>query len=124
MGVDFSTTLGYGMAGGTEEWPAVIKELGDDQYGPEDYEVIDWLDERYPSFGFDISGNHMDGKTFWLFYLKGTEIVDFNYENMNGLYEFNDIDLSPDQVRDLIGLRDELGLTLDSIGWKLIFNVN
>lgn len=119
MGVDYSSTIGYGVT--VEEIPAVIST---DEYADEP-DVLAWLDENgYSLIDFDSCGNFMSGEYIHLFSVKGTtQRVSPMYDE--GVVSFDNPEVPALAVQQLFQLCLTLGLPWpSSVGWKLIFNVS
>lgn len=118
MGVDYSSTIGYGVT--VEKIPDVIST---DKYADEP-DVLEWLDENgYSLLDFDSCGNYMSGQYIYLFSIKGTtQRVRPMYDE--GVVSFDDPEVSADAQEQLSRLCETLDIPLSDVAWKLILNVS
>jgi len=122
MGVDYSTTVGYGFAFPEDELPKVIKDLADGDYLGEEH-LAPWL----ASHGFDLLdavevGDHMNGDTSILLYLDKT-YLHFGVYDAEGVHKMGKPDLTAEERSQLYRLRKLLGTT-DHPQWIVSFNVS
>ncbi len=126
MGVDYSTTVGYGLYGSdkVEHVPAALKKHMDNEYLGEEH-MTEFLSEH----GFDLIecstiGNWMSGPTFWFFCLKRT-YLHFDHYDQDGVHTFETPDLSVQEYVQLGRLRELLGGTpIDVPKWVVAFNIS
>ena len=119
MGVDYSTTLGYGL---TIEEEKFAKISGIEDYIGEE-ELTDWLSENNYSFiEAETCGNFMSGETYVLFAYKGTvRRVDPRYDD--GVKSFENPLFHECEIEEMNLLSLQLGNT-KPVSWKMIFNVS
>jgi hypothetical protein len=126
MGVDYSTTVGYGIYGSdkTEHVPAGLKKHMDGNYLGEEH-MLEFISEN----GLDLIegttiGNWMSGPTFWFFCLKRT-YLHFDHYDQDGVHTFSTPRLSAKENFQLERLRVLLGGTeIDNPQWVVAFNVS
>lgn len=119
MGVDYSTTLGYGIT--IDEIPSFIST----EEWPDDFEIEEWLDRNgFYHIEYEKCGNWMSGEHIHLFYLTGThQRLDWRCDE--GVKSFDSPEITPESGIEFKRLCEELGLAWpDSLAWKLIFNVS
>lgn len=117
MGVDYSTTVGYGIV--LEGLPSFMDV---DDFEPE---IDKWLKEnKFEHIEFHLCGDWMSGEFVYLFAVKGTvNHVDTRYSE--GYVSFDEPTLTPEAGREVVMLCDALGLSWPiDVAWKLIFNVS
>jgi len=120
MGIDYSISIGYGIAIPEDEVPQVLKD-----YEPyEDGEIPDWLDENgFDTVGFTYGGDFMSGVCYYFFFDPDTYFRGESHY-LETLYEFSVESSKPEVGQQLKDLAVLFGVPKDKIGWKLISNVS
>lgn len=122
MGIDYSNSVGYGIAIPDNEAGKYLKTLEPYEDGqiPEIMETCGW-----DLVGYDYCGDWMGGPQVYFFYIKGTEILNEQVGFGDTITEFGDTPIiSLDALRQLNDLAEHFGITDCVIGWKLISNVS
>jgi hypothetical protein len=118
MGVDYSVSYGYGLAFEEEPLPAPLE--GMDTW---ENDIPNWLEANgFDEIGYTTGGNMMSGPTYCFFYAKGTENLDLEHYEIDGLYDFA-LRVSFESQKQLEHLAQMLDFT-GSIGWKLLGNIH
>jgi hypothetical protein len=122
MGVDYSTTVGYGFVFKEDELPPALKALADGDYLGEEH-VQPWLEEN----GLDLLttatvGNFMCGETFILLCLEDT-YQRFDIYDAEGVHKMSVPLTSGQEQTQLYKLRGLLD-TADLPEWVVAFNIS
>lgn len=120
MGVDYSATVGWGLALTAEE----AKEFISPDYIGEE-EARDWLDEhQFEHIQIDCGGNWMSGEFVYLFALRDSiSRLDWKFED--GFVSFDHPELFPEAGHEFRRLCMMFNKPWsDSLSWKLVFNVS
>lgn len=122
MGVDYSTTVGYGFVFSEDELPPALESLKDGDYLGEEH-IIPWLEEH----GLDrieatTVGNFMCGETFIFVYLKKTYLR-FGIYDADGVHKMGTPAITTAEQFQLNRLRVLFGTT-DYPQWVVSFNVS
>lgn len=122
MGVDYSTTVGFGIAIDDRDLPQVLKDIA--EYVDEEH-IIPWLKENgFTRIDYDKIGNWMSGPTYIFFHLPRTLIHGGLYE-MEGVHYFDNIEMYPEEEQQFRRLTELLGGTeIDGPRWLVSFNVS
>lgn len=123
MGVEYSTTVGYGFALKEEELGWLIlksrEKSGDEYFCSDDIEAA-LKDEGY-SIEVSEEGDYMSGDTYYLFYDKS------HYHRLSPYYEYDvhinltDVDTNSDTVLELYRLAARFDI---KPGWHVFNNVS
>jgi hypothetical protein len=122
MGVDYSTTIGYGFVFDEDDLPNVLEALGkEDGYVGEEH-VEPWLAENGLSLlEYDKVGDWMSGPAYILLCLKENHLRMGVYDR-DGVYKMGNPTLSQEQRNQLGRLRYLLGA--EDPQWVVSFNVS
>lgn len=119
MGVDYSITMGYGIAIPRDETPDVFKDF--EVY--EDGGIPEWLDDNgFDAIEYTYAGDWMNGDCYLFFYDKQRYFHEYSHD-LDTLYDFN-TQPSDRAWGQLTSLAAEFARGIDTIGWKLISNVS
>lgn len=122
MGVDFSTSVGYGLAVADDEASEYLKafEPHEDGQIPEIMDTCGWN-----LIDYDYCGDWMSGPQVYFFYIKGTENLHFEAAYADSIItEFGESPvISTDALVQLNEIAEHFGIE-GRIGWKMIANVS
>jgi hypothetical protein len=111
MGINYSTTVAYGIA------------VKSDVYVDEE-DSAKWFEENgFGLLDFEVAGNLMSGEYVHLYYIKDYHMA-ADMRESEGVVEFESPSLSYEEAEQLNRMCLLLGQSQDKIGWKLVFNVS
>lgn len=124
MGVDYSTTIGYGIVVNEDSLPKVLLEYADGDWFGEEEGVAFLQAHGLDQIAYDKVGNWMSGPTYVFFHLPRTRTHGNEYE-LDGIHKFNNIDLSNEESSQFVRLRNLLNMGEDGQPtWIVSFNVS
>lgn len=122
MGVDYSTTVGYGIAIDDRYLPDALKAIADGEWVDEKHIVL-WLQENgFVHIAYDKVGDWMSGPTYIFFHLPRTHIHGGLYD-MEGVHKFDNIKLANEESAEFNKLQRLLNLD-EWPTWIVSFNVS
>lgn len=129
MGVDYSSTVGYGFAIPEAEIEPLAEKLGYEgsEWGFDVWEFGHWLTQNN-SLAYDHVGNLMGGEDIYLLILASASAQTADYRYDAGLIKFGEIEITERDHRELEEVYDRLygeGAHKDGyIGWMLAMTVS
>lgn len=122
MGVDYSTTIGYGVIVDDDRLPAILEQYSDGGYFDEESAAAFFEVEGFSHIEYDRIGNWMNGPTYAFFHLPRTRIRGDMYE-IDGVHKFDNADLTGQELREFRILQELLDI--DGLPtWVVSFNVS
>lgn len=125
MGVDFSTTVCFGVLLDKNETPKALKHLRDDWGHIENYELDGWLTlHGYDLLSADTVGNYMDGDTRDLIRIKDVGLrFDIYGDADSGVHELDTTNVPSEGLKQLNQLSASLDLE-NRPTWIVAFNIS
>ena len=120
MGVDFSSSIGYGIAPENDELP----DFFSDEYGIEPDLIDDWLKSRdFKYIKHATCGDSMCGETWELFYLDGTYVKSGTMDFKEFHIKFNTPEVSREARGEFLGFQALTGIR-EELSWHMFHNIS
>lgn len=122
MSVDYSSSVGYGIAVASDEAGEYLKAF--DPH--EDGQIPVIMDNcGWDLIGYDYGGDWMSGHFVYFFYIKGTEALNEDVRFSDSIItEFGESPVvTADALEQLNELAEHFGID-GNVGWKMIANIS